>query len=86
MKFTVDPSVEVPAQTFPGLYPVYYITADSGVLCPDCVNTNRALCADTNDPQWHVTQTEINWEASDWAWCDNCNGVISSAYSEPPLD
>ena len=82
MKFTVSPDIEVPAQTFPGLYPMYYITADSGVICPTCVNAHRTLCADSNDPQWHVVLSDINYEDPQ-IFCDHCNDRIESAYAEP---
>lgn len=82
MKFTVTPTVDIPAFTIPGMYPVYYLTADSGTLCPACVTTNRTLCTDSTDPQWYVTDTDVNWECTDLT-CDNCGGKIESAYGEP---
>ena len=82
MKFTVSPDIEVPAHTFPGFYPMYYVTADSGALCPDCVNAHRTLCADSNDPQWFVIDSDANWEDPQ-LYCDHCNNRIESAYAEP---
>jgi len=81
MKFTVTPTIEVPTNSWPGLYPVFYVTADNGTLCPACVNEHRTLCADPADPQWHVTDTDINWESTDMT-CEHCNAVIDSAYGE----
>ncbi len=81
MKFSVDPTVEVPKYTIPGMYPMYYITADAGSLCPDCVNAHRTLCADPNDPQWYVMLTDINWEHTE-LYCDHCSDRIESAYGE----
>ena len=81
MTFTVTPPTEILALAWPGVYPVYYVTADAGTLCPACVNTNRALCADPADPQWYVTDTDVNWECTDMT-CDNCHDVIPSAYGE----
>jgi hypothetical protein len=81
MKFTVTPTTDILALAWPGLYPVYYATSDGGTLCPKCVNTNRGLCADPADPQWNVTDTDINWESTDLT-CEHCNAVIDSAYGE----
>ena len=33
-----DDTGQYPAYAWPGGYPVYYVTADSGVLCPKCAN------------------------------------------------
>lgn len=79
MKITVDPAVEVPSYTTPGMYPLYYITADAGSLCPDCVNDHRTLCADANDPQWYVTLADINYEHPE-LFCDHCGDRIFDAY------
>ena len=67
---------------WPGGYPVFYITADSGVLCPTCVQENLALCTDDpEDKQWHVVAHAANWE-DPTLYCDNCNKRIESAYAE----
>jgi hypothetical protein len=80
MEFKLD-GKPVPHNTFPGLYPVYYITQDAGILCPKCVNDNLALCQDSNDSQWYVTHTFVNWESTDTV-CDNCNCQLESAYGD----
>lgn len=72
-----------PSYAWPGGYPLYYITADSGVLCPDCVNKNLKLCTeDASDKQWHVVACEVNWEDAQLN-CDNCYERVQSAYAEP---
>ena len=80
MEFKLD-GKPVPHHTFPGLYPVYYITQDTGILCPKCVNDNLTLCADSNDSQWYVTHTDVNWESTDLT-CEHCNENIESAYGD----
>ena len=70
---------KVQSYAFPGGYPIYYITADNGVLCPDCVNKNMHLLNDKHDKQWYVVASEINYE-DDSLHCDNCNKKIESAY------
>ena len=68
---------------FPGGYPVYYVCADGGILCPDCVDSEQALIdvADEHDRQWMVIGQEINYE-DDQLYCDNCNKRIKPAYSD----
>jgi hypothetical protein len=41
MKITDDMRMEngnLPAYAWPGGYPIYYVAADNGVLCPVCAN------------------------------------------------
>lgn len=71
---------------FPGGYPIYYLCADGGVLCPDCANENleliRAAIADSGaDEQWEIVAADCNWEDPALT-CDNCNKRIESAYAE----
>jgi len=67
--------------TWPGGYPIFYVTADCGKLCPDCANANRELLSDVNDPQWFVICCDVNYEDVDLT-CDNCNKPIEAAYAE----
>lgn len=67
-----------PTYAWPGGYPFFYITQDSGVLCPKCANANLALCQG-DDPQWKVVAQEVNWE-NEALYCDNCYKIIESAY------
>jgi hypothetical protein len=69
---------EWPAYAWPGGYPLYYITADSGVLCPECANKNLRLTLG-DDPQWQIVACEINYE-EECLTCDNCYTVIKPAY------
>lgn len=82
----------VDAFAWPGGYPLYYLTQDCAVLCPDCVNREihlihsarpvrdkRGRLERSADPQWNVVGFDVNWEDAD-CQCENCNGRIESAY------
>lgn len=64
-----------------GGYPLYYITADCGVLCPKCANENFERTTDKDDPQWFIVDVAVNWEDEELI-CDNCNEHIESAYGD----
>jgi hypothetical protein len=58
------------SHTFPGCYPLYYVTDGNEVLCPDCANavTNQeTLIADANYEDESL-------------YCDVCSNHIDSAY------
>ena len=73
--------IELDYYAWPGAYPLFYITKDSGILCPKCVNENIELLSDPYDPQWYVVGCDINYEDSD-LYCDHCNERIESAYGD----
>jgi hypothetical protein len=78
-KFQIEKNaMSVPEFTEIGMYPVYYITSDNGLLCPDCVNSNLDLCRDKTNDQWFVVAQEVNWESC--LYCDACSKSILSAY------
>lgn len=66
---------------WPGGYPIFYVTADGGILCPKCCNDNLELLNDPNDKQWHVVAADVNWE-DESLYCDHCSGKIESAYGD----
>jgi len=68
---------------WPGGYPVFYICADGGILCPECVDSERELvdAADQSDKQWLIVAQEINYEDNS-LFCDNCSNRIESAYAD----
>ena len=68
---------------WPGGYPVFYLCADGGILCPDCVDAEKELidAADQSDEQWLVIAQEINYEDGS-LYCDNCSNRIESAYAD----
>lgn len=63
---------------WPGGYPIYHLTQDGGILCPDCANENLAL-THGDDPQWKIVHSDVNWEDENCN-CDNCYKPIESAY------
>ena len=73
----------LPAYVWPGGYPVYYVTADGGTLCPDDANTaeREGLANDPDDLQWYIIAQEINYE-DDGLRCDHCYARIPSAYGD----
>ena len=66
---------------WPGGYPLFYITKDCEVLCPKCANENKELTEDIDDPQWYITNVDINWEDTT-LYCDHCSKHIESAYGD----
>lgn len=86
MKPQRDDNGNLPAYAWPGGYPVYYLCADGGVLCPTCANTEPAAWeADKHCPdyrQWRIVAGEVNWE-DPCLTCDHCSKRIESAYAEP---
>lgn len=84
MKEFIAKDGQYDSHVWPGGYPVYYLCADGGILCPACANENKAVIAQatTNsqeDRQWQIVSQNVNWEDADLA-CDNCYKFIESAY------
>jgi hypothetical protein len=75
----------LPAYAWPGGYPIYYLTADNGCLCPGCANgENGSDASETNeDKSWRVVAYGIHYEG-DPIICDHCGGENESAYG--PLE
>ena len=78
----------LPAYAWPGGYPLYYLCADGGTLCPACANkenvhTHHAgMCrCPENDAQWCIVFQEVHWEGQPLI-CDHCGVAIPSAYGE----
>lgn len=80
MKTFTNENGQYDTWAWPGGYPLFYVTKDSGILCPDCANKNMELTKDDNDPQWFIIGADINYEDNE-LFCDNCNGNIGAAYS-----
>jgi hypothetical protein len=68
---------KLPSFAWPGGYPIYYLTRDGLVVCPDCANES-----DTSDP---VIDADIYWEGPA-ACCNDCGQGIESAYGDPDDD
>lgn len=71
------------AYVWPGGYPMFYFTADGGILCPDCASAaeREGLTNDPDDAQWYIIGANVSWEDAA-LYCDHCSKRISSAYSE----
>jgi hypothetical protein len=65
----------LPAYAWPGGYPIFYMDAETNVLCPKCA------WKDKDDEYRIITDYEINWEDPD-LFCEECNEVIESAYAD----
>jgi hypothetical protein len=68
---------------WPGGYPLFLVTTDSGCICHDCTKRHfrqiiRAEIDSQNDG-WRPSAVTVNWEDSDLL-CDNCGLSIESAY------
>lgn len=85
-----EPDGTLPRFGMPGRYPMIYLTADGGILCPDCANgKNGSRAADKDidpergdDDQWRIVAQDIFWEGRPTT-CDHCEKEIESAYGDP---
>lgn len=79
----------LPAFAWPGGYPMFYVFADGGAVCPACVNRNVSEIDEdvrrggrrNSHGGWAVDAWEVNWEEPDMH-CDHCGKRIPSAYAE----
>jgi hypothetical protein len=69
----------LPAYAWPGGYPIYYLAADNGILCPKCANAYRPEL--DNEAQLKPVQADVNYEDPS-LYCEHCNLRIESAYAE----
>lgn len=70
--------------TWPGCYPLYFITCDGEAMCFDCVRKEfRRIVADflTGDSGWKIAACEMNEENQD-LFCCHCNEQIPSAWGD----
>src|SRR5437016_2178786 len=87
MKPERDENGNLPAFAWPGGYPIFYLCADGGILCPQCANKESAVKeadehSDYHDfDQWRIVASDINWEVASLT-CDSCSQRIESAYGE----
>ena len=79
-----DDDGKLTAFAWPGGYPIVYMMADNGCLCPACANGgNGSEASETSDEkQWRLVAGEVYWEGAP-IQCDHCNADIESAYGEP---
>ena len=79
----------LPAFAWPGGYQLYYVFADGGALCPDCVNANVADIDAANRGErrfnshggWAVDGYDVNYEDADLC-CDHCHKPIPASYAD----
>lgn len=71
--------------TFPGCYPLYFITQDSAALCFKCAEKGfRQVAWDFQNKAstgWRIVACDVNYEDSS-LYCDHCSKLIESAYGE----
>lgn len=71
--------------TWPGGYPMFFVTSDGAALHFDCVKENFRSVVDSIknkiDDGWRVVGCDINYEDNDLI-CDQCGKKIESAYGE----
>lgn len=77
----LDADGTVTRYAWPGGYPVFYVTADSGELCAACVTARLSECRDPTERQYYVVGHDANWE-DPFMYCDDCGERIESAYAE----
>lgn len=77
---------KLPAYTSVGGYPLLYICADGGALCPECANAEITQIDEARKERyssgWKVVGADVYYEGS-VCYCDNCNRGIESAYGNP---
>lgn len=75
-KFGLDsPRSPFPLVAWPGCYPMFYIDAECGELCPDCANKLRD----------QVVDGDVFWEGPAMN-CQECGRMIESAYGDPAAE
>lgn len=77
--------IYLPTYAWPGTYQLFYVTKDSGALCPACANK----WLDEPD-QWDADQMapqdyDVYWEGPT-IHCDHCDADIESVYGDPDAE
>ena len=67
---------------WPGGYPIWYRTKDSGTLCAGCANKNLKLTLG-DDPQWRIIYGYVDY-CEGLEYCDHCGRT--NDYEEPSDD
>jgi len=67
-----DANGQFPSHSWPGAYPLVYLTREGNNLCAACASANDS----PGDP---TVSVDTHWEGSDLQ-CDECNEYIRSAY------
>jgi hypothetical protein len=74
-KFNLSEDGTLPAYSWPGCYPMFYVTRDGLNVCPACANREV-------DTSQEVIAGDVHWEGPALT-CDDCGESIASAYGEP---
>ena len=71
--------------SWPGCYPIFALTTDGGVLCPDCMTKERARIFrsthEIDNDGFTIAGVDINYEDTDLP-CDHCGSEIETAYAD----
>lgn len=78
-------TIRAGAYTWPGGYPLFFLTSDSAALCFDCVQKEYRQISESirhyYSDGWRVEACAVNWESAD-LYCEHCDKHIESAYGE----
>ena len=81
----VKATIRAGSVTWPGCYPLYFITSDGAALCFDCARKEfRQVAYDyLNNCRtgWRIEGCQINYEENNLT-CDHCSQQIESAHGE----
>ena len=74
-------AVRLGDRTFPGCYPLLFICADGGMLCPSCVRENRrqvleALTGETPNDEWQVIALQSGEAMEEEVLCCHCGDLL----------
>jgi hypothetical protein len=77
------------AYAWPGGYPMFYVFADGGCICPNCANRNiteideamRTGRGRNSHGGWAIEGADVNYEDAELT-CDHCHKTIEAAYAE----
>ena len=71
---------------WPGLYPLYVVTDDGGILCPDCCRSERRqiACSYPGDG-WRVIAMQALFDDTEML-CSHCAAVIGALDKSEELD
>lgn len=67
---------ELPANTFPGMYPIYYISSYGNIYCAECAKNL------ITDPYEDIINYTTHMEGEPFI-CEDCGIEIGSAYGDP---
>lgn len=66
----------LPSHSWPGFYPMFYVTQNQEVICPKCANVL------SKSDEGEVVNYNVYWEGEPLE-CSMCDKEIESAYGVP---